>query len=246
METYEPEILKELMAIYSPPQSQQSKQPQTHPLLNQHQLSEAQQSTPPRQYTTVGSVYNPQSQPLQPPIRRGRTVKALFPFKSESPAGPSMLQYTALQQNSDRAVSPVHMDPHALPSSMTITRQERQVLQKFGVAVPSIHQPSTMPSRLQSPFPSTAGPARYANSRLDSTVDAFADPVSDDNSTMFANAHADSDNESDEADTKPISAMNFNSLTNLASYPNPMQRAAQKVLASHRPQPAPTIGVSFL
>ncbi|KAI0149563.1 hypothetical protein GGR57DRAFT_225260 [Xylariaceae sp. FL1272] len=62
--------------------------------------------TPPRQYTTVGSVYTPQTRPLQPPVRRGRTAKALFQFKTESPMSSAQLQYTPLQQNSERAVSP--------------------------------------------------------------------------------------------------------------------------------------------
>ncbi|KAI1258952.1 hypothetical protein F5Y18DRAFT_443833 [Xylariaceae sp. FL1019] len=70
--------------------------------------------TPPRQYTTVGSVYTPQTRPLQPPVRRGRTTKALFQFKTESPMSSTQLQYTPLQQNSERAISP----PRAVAPSL--------------------------------------------------------------------------------------------------------------------------------
>ncbi|KAI1129330.1 hypothetical protein F5Y10DRAFT_264322 [Nemania abortiva] len=236
-----------LMATRLPFLSQPLQQPhqfQLHSLLDQHQhqqqhqLSAAQQPTPPRQYTTVGSVYNPQSQPLQPPVRRGRTVKSLFPYKSESPAGPPQLQYTPLQQNSDRAVSPVRIDPNSLPSTLTVTPQERQILRKFGYMIPNIPQPTTMPGGLHSPIPNDDSTARYIDSRLASSIDSFADSIADD-TTMLANAHANSDDGSDGADTKLISAMNINTLTNLASYPNSVQRAAQKLLASRRPRPGP-------
>ncbi|KAI3327370.1 hypothetical protein HD806DRAFT_550899 [Xylariaceae sp. AK1471] len=218
---------------------------QTNPLPNQQQsLSAAQQSTPPpRQYTTVGSVYHPHPQPLQPPVRRGRTVKSLFPYKSDSPAGQSQLQYTPLQQNSDRAISPARVNPDSLHD---ITHQERQVLQKFGVAVPNIQQTINMPRLLQSPIGQSPNLTRHDCDQANTSIGAIAGPVATPSSTMVAhananatvNSNADSDNESDGADTKPIAAMNFNSLTNLASYPNPMQRAAQRVLASHRPHPA--------
>ncbi|KAI1755736.1 hypothetical protein F4782DRAFT_550832 [Xylaria castorea] len=219
-------------------QLQQPQLVQTHSLPAQNQLLAVRQSTPPRQYTTVGSVYNPQPQPLQPPVRRGRTIKSLYPYRGESPAGSSQVQYTPLQQNSDRAVSPVRQDSNSLPSTLTITRQERQVLQKFGVVVPSMHQASSLPVARQSP----AQASRYIGNREANGFDILANPVAEENIAMLANTSVGSDDGSDATDTKPISAMNFNSLTNLASYPNPMQRAAQKVLASHRPQPVPAPG----
>ncbi|KAI1823715.1 hypothetical protein F4861DRAFT_549479 [Xylaria intraflava] len=216
-------------------QTQRQQLPQSHPLptlsQSQQQSSTTQRPTAPRQYTTVGSVYNPQLQPLQPPVRRGRTVKTLFPYKSESPAGPSPLQYTPLQQNSDRAVSPIRLNPDALPSTITITHQERQILQKFGVVVPSIPPTLNMSGSLEEP--------------ASSDNDAIINSGTSGNPKAFTSAIARSDNGSDIADTKSISGMNFNSLTNLASYPNPMQRAAQKLLALHRPQPNPSTGLQF-
>ncbi|KAI0487686.1 hypothetical protein F4859DRAFT_510253 [Xylaria cf. heliscus] len=225
-------------------QSQSQAQAQAHslPAQNHNQLLALQQhrqSTPPRQYTTVGSVYNPHPHPLQPPVRRGRTIKSLYPYKAESPAGLAQVQYTPLQQNSDRAVSPVRQELCSLPSTLPITLREKQVLQKFGVIVPGVHQTPSLSLAQQSP----AQTLRYVGCReANNGFDPVAEPdVAEDNTTVLTSASAASGDESDDTDTKPISTMNFNSLTNLASYPNPMQRAAQKLLASHRPQPVPSI-----
>lgn len=246
MDSNESENLAALSANHLLQQLQQPQLAQPNPLPAlpalpaQHQLLAVGQSTPPRQYTTVGSVYNPQHQPLQPPVRRGRTIKSLYPYKGESPAGPSQVQYTPLQQNSDRAVSPVRQEFSSLPSTLPITRQERQVLQKFGVVVPSMHQSSSLPIARQSP----AQAPRYMGSREADGLDTLVTLAAQDNTAVLTNTSVGSDDGSDATDIKPISAMNFNSLTNLASYPNPMQRAAQKLLASHRPQPVQATGVS--
>ncbi|OAQ68544.1 hypothetical protein VFPPC_04772 [Pochonia chlamydosporia 170] len=83
-------------------------------------------------YTTAGTIYKPSSsQPLQPPTRRGRLPKwsacgipsdlALFPktvLAGLSLKGPisrplsALRQYTPLQQNYDRAVSPFGEQDH--------------------------------------------------------------------------------------------------------------------------------------
>ncbi|KAI1109622.1 hypothetical protein F5Y14DRAFT_20337 [Nemania sp. NC0429] len=205
-----------------------------HQLQQQHQLSAAaQQSTPPpRQYTTVGSVYNPQSQPLQPPVRRGRTVKSLFPYKSESPAGQPQPQYTPLQQNSDRAVSPVRVDLDSMPSILAAaTVQDRQTLRRFDATSSHIHQTPRMATSLRSPTVDNDGAARHINYRQDNGMGAVDDPTIGHNSTMRAHTRADSSLEHDKAEAN-LFTMGFNSLTNLASYPNPMQRAAQKPRAS--------------
>ncbi|GAP86582.1 putative pyrimidine-specific ribonucleoside hydrolase [Rosellinia necatrix] len=212
------------------------------PQLRQSYSGPTQQSTPTRQYTTVGSVYNPQTQPLQPPIRRGRNSKPLFPYRSEPAIGPSQLQYTPLQQNSDRAISPARFDSNSVTSAATIARQEIQTLPSFP-AFRNTHTSSNVPQSLASPTYGMANMAQYLGDQTANSIDAFtSDLAGRDNSSVYAKTDTTSDHESDSTDTKPISAMGFNSLTNLASYPNPMQRAAQKVLASHRPHPAPTTG----
>ena len=78
-------------------------------------------------YTTAGTLYNPSSsQPLQPPTRRGRSNKynlpngyidlplellpktdlAVLPLRGSDDRAPGYHQYSPLQQNYDRAVSP--------------------------------------------------------------------------------------------------------------------------------------------
>ncbi|KAI0521129.1 hypothetical protein F5B22DRAFT_653504 [Xylaria bambusicola] len=236
MESNEPENSKAPFKSYLPLNFPHSQPSQSHQLPNLPQLQATRQSTPPRQYTTVGSVYNPQPQPLQPPVRRGRTVKSLFPYKSDSPAGPSQLQYTPLQQNSDRAISPIRLES---PLFMNISRQERQDVQGIGLVASNVQQISNMSGALQAPTSDGTDASQYMNNRTAGSMDSFMEHSVTNNFSMFAKHSTDSDHESDATDTKPISAMNFNSLTNLASYPNPMQRAAQKVLASHRPNPVP-------
>ncbi|KAK3383558.1 hypothetical protein B0T24DRAFT_53746 [Lasiosphaeria ovina] len=110
-------------------------------------------------YTTVGSIYNPHATtPLQPPTRRPRSRR--YPGAIQSPSGepvfgfPNSLlsalpvadrapssppapanqlpQYSPLQQNYDRAVSPV-------------TEQEIAVLAGRGMSVPSIRSGNLPP-----------------------------------------------------------------------------------------------------
>lgn len=158
-------------------------------------------------YTTVGSIYKPKAATLlQPPTRRPRTrrypqalrsptgeVLAPFPesllsalaVKSKPSISPPPLasatlpQYSPLQQNYDRAVSPV-------------SEQE-----KFAVR-PSTPMPSIRSGNLPSP----------------------ASLEGDDSAAL--------------EDTLASSRITVKGLTNLASYPNPMQRAAQKALARAR------------
>ncbi|KAK5636131.1 hypothetical protein RRF57_011843 [Xylaria bambusicola] len=236
MESNESDSLKAPFKSYLPLNFPHSQPSQAHQLPGFPQLQATRQSTPPRQYTTVGSVYNPQPQPLQPPVRRGRTVKSLFPYKSDSPVGPSQLQYTPLQQNSDRAISPIRLES---PLFMNFSRQERQDVQSIGLVASNVQQASNMSGALQAPTSDGTDASQYMNNRTAGSMDSFTEHSAANNFSMFAKHSTDSDHESETTDTKPISAMNFNSLTNLASYPNPMQRAAQKVLASHRPNPVP-------
>ena len=161
----------------------------------------------PPTFTTVGSVYNPNAaMPLQPPTRRPRTRRypqpvrspsgnPFFPFsdallsalplKDSAPLSPSTTaapfrQYTPLQQNYDRAASPM-------------TEQETSVFSSIGMPVPSIRSGN---------MPSPTG-------------------------------CEDNDNVGSE-DTLASSRITVKGLTNLASYPNPMQKAAQKALARAR------------
>ncbi|KAH7176567.1 hypothetical protein EDB81DRAFT_875369 [Dactylonectria macrodidyma] len=161
-------------------------------------------------YTTAGTLYNPgSSQPLQPPTRRGRSLKwasggaqgnlallpksflATLPLKTGMSRTPSAHQYTPLQQNYDRAVTPFN-DPDHLSANMS-------------AQVPRL-RPGNTPSALSSMF-----------SELDQ--DKYVDGEESD----------ESDDESD-LGTDPLMNMTVKSLHNLASYPNPSQKRAQKAL----------------
>ncbi|CAP68160.1 uncharacterized protein PODANS_1_20250 [Podospora anserina S mat+] len=168
-------------------------------------------------YTTVGSIYNPSAAaPIQAPTRRPRTRR--FPQPPESPLGdpfdftdplrallkekspPSppttaavLKQYTPLQQNYDRALSPINEQEYL---AMTMPPQFRS---------------ENLPPPPPPPPPSPPPPPPTAPSVLDDE-DGVASK-----------------------DTLISSKMTVKSLTNLASYPNPMQKAAQKALARARP-----------
>ncbi|KAK8073874.1 Coatomer subunit [Apiospora phragmitis] len=144
-------------------------------------------------YTTVGSIYNPSAAPLQPPTRRGRPVKwppynelantksslsglsLAHQTRSPSNTAPAsnLLHYSPLQQNSERAISP-----------------------------------------------------------MTSASDTFA-------RMSVTGSHGSRELEDDEDDAgegaEKLKVMSVKTLTNLASYPNPMQRQAQKVLSRARP-----------
>nr|KAI0391693.1 hypothetical protein F5Y17DRAFT_468023 [Xylariaceae sp. FL0594] len=206
------------------------------PSKHEEQNNEAQlpstprpQSTPPRQYTTVGSVYNPQPQPLQPPVRRGRAAKPLFPFNSEPTPSQHPPLYTPLQQNSDRAVSPARNSSDMPPFYVST----------IGCDL-STH--SSIPGgrgvgRAQQGFPE-------ASRVRDINVGVIGQQIADRTSATVADAMDDSDGDADERTVGAISRMNINSLVNLASYPNPMQRTAQKKLATHRAPPEPVNNAS--
>lgn len=156
-------------------------------------------------YTTAGTPYNPNtSQPLQPPARRGRSLKfspggsyaglsllpksilATLPIKRTSP-----LQYSPLQQNLERAVSPMN-DPDHLCANMS-------------AQVPRLDTTATPPPLAS--LLSGLGPGKYQE----------GDEVDE------------SDDESD-LGMDPLLNMTVKSLQNLASYPNPNQKRAQKAL----------------
>lgn len=165
-------------------------------------------STAPAQptYTTAGTIYNPSSlQPLQPPARRGRSLKwtsggvysdlSLLPrsllaslqAKSNGRNSPYPAQYTPLQQNYDRAAIP-----------MVAPELADDVSSKWG-------------RNSISPSVEVEEMATY----------------------MVHDAEHDGDDEEEEEDegiNNIMMNMTVKSLHNLASYPNPNQKMAQKAL----------------
>ncbi|KAJ4248925.1 hypothetical protein NW757_008039 [Fusarium falciforme] len=161
-------------------------------------------------YTTAGTPYNPSTaQPLQPPARRGRSLKwsaglhtaglSLFP-KSALASLPvkfvnhssSSQEHSPMQTTLDRAISPIHDTEH------TCANMSAQVPRLVASATPS---------------PLTS---------------LFSEVVHD----ALSDAEASDDDENEyELGMDPLLNMTVKSLQNLASYPNPNQKRAQKALS---------------
>ncbi|KAL7621586.1 hypothetical protein AAE478_008911 [Parahypoxylon ruwenzoriense] len=169
------------------------------------------------QYTTVGSVWSPQSLPLQPPVRRGRATKSSFvqPY-SDEPS--STHYYSPLQQNFDRAVS-----PH--PPNLT----ERIAILERGA---TLERDQTLQFLSMSPQQVVSQPHPYP---LPQPVDrpAFPGKQPEAEGLLVDEDHSQQIDENNDTDN-PLIHMPTKSLTNLASYPNPMQKAAQRILERAR------------
>lgn len=184
-------------------------------------------------YTTAGTIYNPKaSQPLQAPTRRARTLKwpitntssselSLFPksvlaglpLRSGSLApgnqvklNSAVTEYSPLQQNYDRAVDPGHL----IKSS-----KELEIAR-----VPNLPDMST--ARLQKDSSLSPQPA-----------EPITEPSNDERHCV--NKDHDSASSDDNLDEHPLRGFPVKSLHNLASYPNPNQKRAQKALLRARP-----------
>ncbi|KAK1825738.1 hypothetical protein QBC39DRAFT_42600 [Podospora conica] len=176
-------------------------------------------------YTTVGSIYNPsKTSAIQAPTRRPRprryptgfplpagaeaytdtpgSLLAALPltdrdYNSSAAPRPKTPQYSPLQQNLDRAVSPrlvAKLAGHGFP--------------ELGMSIPSIRSGNLPP-------PSTLG------LNIDTT------------DRQSGAAFGDTDSVASE-ETLSSSRIGVKGLANLASYPNPMQKAAQNTLARAR------------
>ncbi|KAF4967397.1 hypothetical protein FSARC_5037 [Fusarium sarcochroum] len=160
-------------------------------------------------YTTAGTPYNPStSQPLQPPARRGRSLKwpagihtaglsllpksvlATLPLKASSQSSP-LQQYSPVQTQYDEAPSPLNDTDHGCIN--------------MSAQVPRIGSSAT-PSPLTSLF---------SEAEQDTFTDVDPSEESDDDCELGMD---------------PLLNMTVKSLHNLASYPNPNQKRAQKAL----------------
>ncbi|KAJ4316727.1 hypothetical protein N0V84_007721 [Fusarium piperis] len=159
-------------------------------------------------YTTAGTPYNPNTLPLQPPVRRCRMLKwtaglhtsglSLFP-KSALASLPvkfvnhssSSQEYSPLQTSFDQVISPIHDIEH------TCVNMSAEVPRLVASATPS-------------PLPSLFSDAARAG---------------------LSDGEASDDGENEyELGMDPLLNMTVKSLQNLASYPNPNQKRAQKAL----------------
>ncbi|PHH81735.1 hypothetical protein CDD82_83 [Ophiocordyceps australis] len=176
-------------------------------------------------YTTAGTIYNPSSSlPLQPPTRRGRSTKwhtgsselLLFPktllaslaSKTASISGRPVAvrqQYTPLQQNYDRAISP-HNDLEHTTLNMSI--QPPRMRSGNTPAPLSLHLPDKDSDKAKAKDVMFAHQLRPGNNDQDGDLEDTDDDLVKD----------------------PLLNMTVKSLQNLASYPNPNQKRAQKAL----------------
>ncbi len=198
---------------------------------------------PPRKptYTTVGSLYNPTSTPLQPPLRRGRALRlqntiqsdralpksglsvmsGLSPSASQGAAASSAIQhYSPLQQNQDRAVSPLTDRADGGPPAI-LNDRDMSTLPPPGLRPP----PSC--------FPVAAGHDRYGHA-TQAALDYDLDGDEQDDEEEDDAALPTSVNE------RVASQFNMRALANLASYSNPMTKIAKMKIES----PRPALGVS--
>ncbi|KAI8962629.1 hypothetical protein F5Y11DRAFT_365692 [Daldinia sp. FL1419] len=215
-----------------------------------------QSSSSQRQYTTVGSVWHPQSTPLQPPARRGRALRSSVanpmlepypedPFNTFGAAHPYSHShyYSPLQQNFDRAVSPIqstrllspdhfmhpdhptHFDN--IPSSGSPGPKR---ITEFGGQY-SATPPIGMPQQISPAIPRLPMPGNtVATPGIHGQVNNHYDNE--------GNNHEHEDVEEEEDINMTLNNMSTKTLTNLASYPNPMREAAQRVLTRARQVPS--------
>ncbi|KAG6005726.1 hypothetical protein E4U21_007742 [Claviceps maximensis] len=205
--------------------------------MNSQPLPESTSPTPPSSlfasskqptYHTAGTIYKPSSsQPLQPPARRGRSLRwptgsslnaadlaflpktALSELKTSVGNSYSALQqYTPLQQNYDRAVSPFNNQDH-IYAKMPIEKPHLQLsnisnFQSIGMSDPRISE------RLM---------------RSEKEV-FFGNPSSDGED---GDNEDDGDNdEDDDVNNNALKNLPVQSLAHLASYSNPTQKAARR------------------
>lgn len=172
-------------------------------------------------YTTVGSVYNPQTTaPLQPPARRGRALrwptsvpadlasfqKAIlsgFPNRgSRSPptTASTLKHYSPLQQNQERAINPLST---SFGQNRSLSRSSREMS-------PVVMHPSN--------FSSSFGLSDNDEHRPGDEVFAGDDEIKDDEDEELAR----------------MSNYSVKTLTSLAQIPNPHQKLAQRALDKAR------------
>lgn len=172
-------------------------------------------------YTTAGTLYNPGStQPLQPPTRRGRSFKwpapgqhldltllpkpTLAPLPLKFGGGGRPTTYPSLQR-----YSPLQQNYDRAASPPSEIEQ---------TAMLSMNATSMRSTNLPTPLPPSAAAILFPD-------------VDQDRSEERGTSASDGDNvDDDDSFNGPLSNMAVKSLQNLASYPNPIQKKAQKAL----------------
>lgn len=158
-------------------------------------------------YTTVGSVYNPNAaMPLQPPTRRPRTRR--YPQPVRSPSGNTFFPFT------DALLSALPLKdsaPLSLPTTAATFRQYSPIQQNYDRAASPITE---------------QGISAFSSTGMSASVIRSGNTPSPVECEDIGNVGSE--------DTLATSRITVKGLTNLASYPNPMQKAARNALARAR------------
>ncbi|KAH8761995.1 hypothetical protein F5883DRAFT_121417 [Diaporthe sp. PMI_573] len=160
-------------------------------------------------YTTAGTVYNPTAPPLQPPSRRGRASRWAPPSQAE----------LALLNKSVLASFPYN--PHRSPPTTASSLKHYTPLQQNSDrAIEPLMGPSASGQTL---------------SESSSTLSLNSGPSQGNTNSLNTNGRCLDDMRltDDEKDEEELTRMNnlpVRTITNLASYPNPSQKLAQKAL----------------
>ncbi|KAK4164165.1 hypothetical protein QBC43DRAFT_370111 [Cladorrhinum sp. PSN259] len=170
--------------------------------------STAQDKSKQLTYTTVGSIYNPNATAqLQPPTRRPRTRR--YPHGFESPGFGFESDLLSSLPLKDKTPLTPPTAASALPQYTPLQQNYDRAVNPSDVHTTDLER--SVLSTLGMPLPSI----RSGN---------LPPPLGLDDDDSVASE-----------DTLASSRITVKGLTNLASYPNPMQKAAQKALARARP-----------
>jgi hypothetical protein len=209
-------------------------------------------------YTTAGTLYNPKAtQPMQAPNRRGRTkwAQSGVPSSELSLLPKSALanlqmrgllrtdhapvpEYSPLQQNTDRAVSPSRRKELLEDISLNITaspaeRRSERGPRPFTFIKPVIFDGSN--KRMSAPKPVVPTAPASVSVTASTMVKTMTTTTTTTMATTTVQPPKDEEGSdgveySDSDLDNPLRGLSVKSLHNLASYPNPNQKRAQKAL----------------
>lgn len=160
-------------------------------------------------YTTAGTVYNPTATPLQPPSRRGRAPRWAPPSQAE----------VALFNKSVLASFP-YKPYRSPPTTASSLKHYTPLQQNSDRAIEPLMGPSVSGRTL---------------SESSSTLSLNSAPSQGNGNSLNGNGRLVddmrlTDDEKDEEELTRMSVLPVRTITNLASYPNPSQKLAQKAL----------------
>lgn len=209
-------------------------------------------------YTTAGTVYNPQTAPpLQPPARRGRatrwppanptdlsafsnSVLGGFPrsrYRSPPTTASTLRHYSPLQQNQDRALDPrICGDHHRSATSLSNPqRSTSDDSSNISLSLSNVLPRELLADELPKAIVCNDCGEQFQTMTLAefhaslSGHDHFSE-AGDNGSSPSGGTFAQDEKMKEEEDLTQFNNYSVKTLTNLASYPNPNQKMAQRCL----------------